>query len=419
MQEETNQLVKDEVIAQWYIKRAYHNFNQAHRLFNLNNAESIISSYEAIEFSVKAICKILDINPHREHFVSSKILSILGTKIEKLGHGTRKEVIQLIPVLLSYTDELRNIARYGIQEKSVPRVSPHEIFRREYANSVLNDAGTIRNLLGRIEKKRRWKQKIKLGVLNGFVTGIDEQKCTKFPFSINNPDFWETELKYLSSKASIEFEISSINAVDINEQFAIILNPFGEEYPEINLRDKSIFFLIKDYVENGGVYINTGGFPFFYAWDVKAEKDNETPICDKKIIFPEKLKIEGGTFTPVKMKEYLEFTGTLLFKEFNAISTPESKPRNIFQEKEDVEKFGDLSSNVGMINEFRAMPKNTNAIPIVRAKDKISEEIYPICALKRNSGYLLLAGMNTDKEKEANLFVKAIIGFCSWMIKQL
>ena len=73
---------------------------------------------------------------------------------------------------------------------------------------------------------------------------------------------------------------------------------------------------------------------------------------------------------------------------------------------------------MGEINEFRAMPKNTNPIPIIRAKDALSEEIYPICALKRGLGYLLLSGMNTTNDKEAGLFAKGINGFCNWMLRQ-
>ncbi len=46
-------------IVNWYINRAYHNFRQAQTLFNtFNNVESIIASFEAIEFSVKAMCKL-------------------------------------------------------------------------------------------------------------------------------------------------------------------------------------------------------------------------------------------------------------------------------------------------------------------------------------------------------------------------
>jgi hypothetical protein len=178
--------------------------------------------------------------------------------------------------------------------------------------------------------------------------------------------------------------------------------------------------LIKDYIENGGVYVNTGGFPFFYAWDVSAQVDNSKPICDKIVMIPKEVKLQGETVAVSNFQEYLEFTGTLLFKEFNALPTPQSKKRKIIQNADDISNFGDLTSTVPReIDEFRAMPKNIDCIPIVRAQDDTSTEVYPICALKRGRGYLLLAGMNTTDAIESELFSRAITGFCKWIIKQL
>jgi len=66
--------------------------------------ESIIASYETIEFSVKAICKFLDVKFSRRHFIEARILSILGEKIEREGIGKKREIHQVIPTVLSYND---------------------------------------------------------------------------------------------------------------------------------------------------------------------------------------------------------------------------------------------------------------------------------------------------------------------------
>ena len=408
-----------EKMAQWYIRRSYHNFRQAQKHFNLyNNVESIITSYEAIEFSIKAMCKLLDVHFGREHFVKATTLSILGKKIEKKGLGDKEKILMVIPVILGYTEDLRNIARYGVEKTGVPSASPSDIFTRKYATSVLSDAKNLHDLLGSIEIKRRWKPKIKLAILNGFVAETEEIKCSKYPFTNNDPNFWRNKFETLNTTSSNKFEIREINANEINEEFAMVLNPFGEEYPEIDLKNKSVFYLIKDYVEDGGVYVNTAGFPFFYAWNVKDGK--EYPLSEEKILIPKTIRVEYGAISAVQMQEYLRFTGTLLFKELDAMPTPVSHPRHLFQKKVDITRFGDLVTGVGEIDEFRALPKATkDCIPIVRAKDEISDEVYPICALKRGSGYLLFAGMNTENEKEANLFVKAVDGFCSWITNQL
>ena len=404
----------------WYIRRAYHNFRQAKNHFNLyNNVESVIASYEAIEFSIKAMCKLLKFHPKRKHFADADTLSILAKKVEREGLSKKERILKVIPTILSYTEQLRNIARYGVEKADVPSASPSSIFGREYATSALLDAQNLHDLLGSIEIMRRWSPKIKLAILNGFVTGVEEKKCSRYPFTNNDPNFWKKKLQQLNA-TSDKFEIREINATQISEEFALVLNPFGEEYPEIDLKNKSVFYLIKDYVEDGGVYVNTAGFPFFYGWHVKEGK--EYPICESRILIPQHTRAEGDGIgiSEVKMRQYLEFTGTLFFREFDAMPTPVSQTRQLFQEREDVTKFGDLTKGVGRIEEFRGLPKATKGcIPIVRAKDRISGQVFPICALKRGKGYLLLAGMNTENEEEANLFVRTVDSFCSWITNQL
>jgi HEPN domain-containing protein len=409
----------DRELASWYIRRAYHSYRQAKKLFDLfNYVEASISSFESIEFSTKALCKLLDVGFEREHFIDAETLSILAEKVEREHLGKKDEILQVIPKILGYTEKLRNISRYGIEKQGVPPVSPSRIFTRNYAAAVLEDARAFRNLLGSIEMKRRWKPKIKLAILNGYVTGVDEKKCSKYPFTNSNPDFWKNKLQALNSASQNKFEIKEINAAEISEEFAVVVNPFGEVYPEIDLKSKAVFYLIKDYVEDGGVYVNTAGFPFFYGWNVMEGK--EYPISEERVILPTTLQVSGRVITATQVQMFIQFTGTLLYKEFNAIPAPVSKPRKVYQEDEDKTMFGDLIGNLAEINEFRGLPKHTpNCIPIVRAKDEVVEEVYPISALKRGNGYLLLAGMNTSNDVEADLFVKAIDSFCVWKSNQL
>lgn len=257
----------------------------------------------------------------------------------------------------------------------------------------------------------------KLGILDGYVTGINEQGCLEYPNG--SKDFWKNKIEALD-KTLGKFEIVYTNVENISEEFAVILNPFGEVYPEINRKSKSAFYTIKNFIEDGGIYVNTAGFPFFYAWDVLAQKNNKIPLCDKSIMVPKEVKLEGTTLSVKQYQTYLEFTGTLLFKEFDAIPAPVSKLREVYQNSEDKEKFGELINDPITIDEFRGMPKSTlECVPIIRAKDEAVEEIFPISALKRGNGYLLLASMNTSKDKEADLFTKALHNFCFWFSKQL
>jgi HEPN domain-containing protein len=409
-------------LAAWYTRRAYHNLNQAKRLFHSNNVESIIASFEAIEFSLKALCELLDVTGvDHEHFLKATTISALAKKIEDRAFGKSTTITKMAPILLGYTDDLRIIARYGIQHNQFPKVMPDKIFSKEYSSTVLNDAKTLCSLLGAVEIKNRWLPKVRIGILTGYFSGTDETKCAEHPFANKDLTIWRKKFEELSKASGINLEIEDINSEDISEKYAMIVNPFGEVYPEINVKQNLAFYNIKNYVENGGVYVNTGGFPFFYAWDVTVKENNRIAFSEKRLMVPNEIKFDGVNITVENYKEYLEFTGTLLHKEFNVLPTPVSNDkRPVFQIEEDVNKFGKILPENTQIKEFRALPKNTpDLIPIIRATDQISGEIYPVCVLKRGRGYLLLAGMNTEQELETQIFAQASIGFSAWYQKQL
>jgi hypothetical protein len=260
----------------------------------------------------------------------------------------------------------------------------------------------------------------KLGILDGYVTGnTNEKVCTNYKYTNSAKDFWKKKIQNLD-KTLGKFEVVQTNIENISEDFAVILNPFGEEYPEINIKNKTAFNVIKNFIEDGGIYVNTAGFPFFYAWNVLEGK--EYPLSEETVVIPKSIQIKDGVPTgEMQMQTLLKFTGTLLFKEFDAIPAPVSKPRiDVYQNPEDIEKFGNLVDKLAQITEFRGMPKSTkDCIPILRAKDEIVEEVYPISALKRGNGYLVIAGMDTSEDKEADLFARALNNFCAWFSKQL
>jgi hypothetical protein len=58
--------------------------------------------------------------------------------------------------------------------------------------------------------------------------------------------------------------ISHIN----NSAFSIIINPFGEAYPESGNAEGVSFRAIASYIRDGGIFVNSGGQPFAYNWDV-------------------------------------------------------------------------------------------------------------------------------------------------------
>ena len=103
----------------WYISRAYLKLKEAidySRIFKY--AESVNSAYESIEFSIKALCKLLDIEYNPEHFINEITVVKLSEKIGKRWPEKKERLLSVIPIILSYSERLREIARYGIEDKT-------------------------------------------------------------------------------------------------------------------------------------------------------------------------------------------------------------------------------------------------------------------------------------------------------------
>jgi HEPN domain-containing protein len=146
-------------IVNWYVHRAYYNCRQANALFNtFNNVESIIASFEAIEFSVKAMCKLCNIPYTPKHFGAdtAQTISILAEKVGESHLYNKDKILQTMPIVMSYNDDLRIISRYGLEKENAPRVAPPRIFSRIYAKSVLEDARSLCDIMGRMELRIRW-----------------------------------------------------------------------------------------------------------------------------------------------------------------------------------------------------------------------------------------------------------------------
>jgi len=404
-------------LARWYVSRAYSEIRNAKRYARLFQVEALIHACEAMEFSTKAICNFLDVEyDHKRHFLDSKAIVQLAEKMAEVGFGkeVRDKVLQTVPIILGYSNDIREVMRYGV-DKEGALASPSNLFERTYFDTILGHTNLFCDLLHRVEITRR----MRIGVLNGYVTGSHDENPCKPGFASEGPTYWVKRLSELNSN----FKPVEIEACQINSEFALVVNPFGEHYPEIDPERKLVFQQIKDYVEDGGIYVNCAGYPFFYAWDVSISDNKKAPIpiCEDKIALPYNSVLRTNLAKPdlPRFRLLLTWTGTLLYKEFKVMPTGGSATKvKIYQIDKDKEKFGDLTHNVKEVTEFRALyEKAGEVIPLVRARREDVGEVYPICALPYNRGYLFLCGMSTTEKSDYDLIVNAIDAFLKWVRK--
>ena len=99
----------------------------------------------------------------------------------------------------------------------------------------------------------------KIGVLNGYTQGdpLREYKC--IPVNAGVPsEGWLNALRGAESLKSYRFRrIHSISASQIDTSYKIVINPFGENFPEEDIDLHTTFNRIRSYVNSEGIFVNS------------------------------------------------------------------------------------------------------------------------------------------------------------------
>jgi len=156
------------------------------------------------------------------------------------------------------------------------------------------------------------------------------------------------------------------------------------------------------------------------------------PLIEERVYIPASIKVELDRMKSEvrlildKFKLLLMFSGSIFWREFDAVTTSDTPihsgpcPLEVYQKDEDKQVVGDLV-NIGndtKVLEFRAVTNKTkNLIPLLRAWRPEPEfgEVYPIAAIKYGWGYLIVGGMYLKTENEFKRLAIAIDRFCEWI----
>jgi len=252
--------------------------------------------------------------------------------------------------------------------------------------------------------KRKFKSTVNIGILNGYLNDANEKKLPTYAFP---PEEWHAKL------SSEGIEVNLIKANEISDRFAVIINPFGPTYPEINKPNMTTFRQLKKFVHDGAIFVNSGDLPFFYFWD-----GNKKSIAgDMSESFH--LDKNTGYLEPIILFNMSPLTTTVLFKKLG-IRTTFFKDKLLEVQPVEDEYFKGLEAvgNSKTVKEFRSPYRceksNTTLIPLLKAeypwkKNDPSEvfDCYPIAAIKYGKGYFVFNGMALEKDRPED-FQKAI-----------
>jgi hypothetical protein len=121
--------------------------------------------------------------------------------------------------------------------------------------------------IAKSKRSRRYRNPYVL-VLDGTVTG-DAREVPPTPV---HSDRLPTDWKAALSQVGWHVKIGPLSILEGLRQPDILINPFGEVYPESDFSSNAVSALLRKYVWDGGVYVNTAGIPFWYRYDPRTNR---------------------------------------------------------------------------------------------------------------------------------------------------
>lgn len=240
--------------------------------------------------------------------------------------------------------------------------------------------------------KRKWKFRIPI------IAIIKEEGCM-LKATRYTPSDWRD---YFDKR----YKTKIVSCKEISNRYAVVINPYGEVYPEGDLFVLQTFNRIIKFIKNGGIFVNVGGFAFYYGWDIKTKRE-PIPIADVYQFYGGEIKENRIEIHPLQSIKGRTLTnGTLLFEKLKITPTFGVPQRyKIFQTESDKEFIGNLGDvgETNIIEEFRCVREPVSRCqPLLRAKSEIYDEIYPLAAIPLGRGYFIIGGMNLEHRTETS-----------------
>ena len=200
------------------------------------------------------------------------------------------------------------------------------------------------------------------------------------------------------------------------DKFNALVNPFGELYLEKDAANLTDFRTIKNYIHDGGVFVNVGGLAFYYALNPERPGVEtltgppvQTFIIDK-----------NNLLNPILLSDQSSVIDALLFREFGVRTTIE-EPIGEFETIVD-KNFAGLPKPSFTIKPFRAVlrseHKDTTVFPILRFRyvydipqpspAQTLREVFPIAAIEYGAGFILLVGMEIKRTEEMEYVIECL-----------
>jgi hypothetical protein len=375
--------------------------------------------FQAAEFFWKSLVVLSGSIFDRQHETPMKEFSKISDDILKA-----EDKAQLFKILSELPNSRRELAIYGYTERGKLLVTPDKILQPD---DVAQDLDRVRRLveaLRRIHLCQMSDPPIRIGVLSGYVNEPAKEKpCQAYPYStFRSASQWIDDLK-MSYKNPNEMFPSPIGDLFVPVEisiaelgsgfYPIVINPFGECFPEKGQGRGVALETILEYIRDGGIFVNSAGHPFIYTWDVDAPSDNQRQLVSyiNVVTGIEVKKINEKQFE-IFAKGGAKFPGDalILITEFK-VAAAWDLPTVTGPHEVEIRYSEKLKRTFsGLARVFRPIVADgpCNIIPLVVTDDKAWGDVHPVAAIPYGRGFLISCGMSLQEEREYKILLDII-----------
>lgn len=323
--------------------------------------------------------------------------------------------VRVYNILSKFPDIRRDLARYGYYEKEGVTKSPYDVFNKDDTKTSINEVGFLINKLREIHYYQIFEPPIKIGILSGYISARNEKPCSYYPHSgykkavqwmldLKNIKYGDNRLNLFNASLT---PISSINA------FSVIINPFGEAYPESGNAEGVGFKTIASYIRDGGIFVNSGGQPFVYSWDVNTGNSQLLVSFIPSISDVQTSYVDGIPVLQIKESLKVPSESLLLKRHFGLDTEWDNPTNNIVGPKETEVEFDNILGQDKPRSKAKvyrpAIKLSQDVIPLAHSSNS---NIYPVVAIKFGRGFLIHTGMSIDEEREYKLLLDIVTRLC-------
>jgi hypothetical protein len=267
---------------------------------------------------------------------------------------------------------------------------------------------------------RKWKIKYPQIAIISDLPWDSSKRTFAWAWSEMKAENWQIKLQNEANKLVNKPKIALIKMRNywtryFIERYNVLINPYGSVYPEINIKELTIWNTFSTYVLHGGMIVSLADIPFYYAYD-ELKKIAYDLIGPAQLI-PMEYKKDGDFFrvTPNSLQPVGSFSGTPFLNETHVsirnieIRLPSGTLKsNTLQLKEknplsDITEVENVVVNRGFRVEHDDDSARTSNIHSIVKEIKVGSEYYtPFCYIDYGKGRYLVSTLFLDYQLQSN-----------------